>query len=283
MVKVFLSWSGDRSKLIAAELKDWLRFVINDLEPFMSADIEAGARWQGVIASELQSTQFGIILVTQENQDSRWLNFEAGALAKAVDVSRVVPLAVNLKPTEIRQPLGQFQAQPLNATGVLAVLRSINQHCANPLTAEHLEKSFDRWWPDMQAIIERALEIEGGNTDTPNELPNQHEVLNEILDTVRALARLNPSRRSPFNPPPGAREYDRFIHEIGELASDLGYSETSYHLFAPDRVDVTVAGMNGPTSADFADTVMRVGLRYGYAARLVPPSVDAPEATQPNP
>jgi hypothetical protein len=107
-MKVFLSWSGDKSGAVALALRDWLPRIINEVEPFMSdKDIAAGANWQVEIAGELESTKFGIVCVTVENQDSRWLNFETGALVKEFGQSRVVPLAIDLKPVDVEPPLGQ--------------------------------------------------------------------------------------------------------------------------------------------------------------------------------
>jgi hypothetical protein len=96
-MRVFISWSGETSRDVALALRDWLPGVINSVRPFVSTkDIYAGSRWQMEIAAQLEATNFGIVCVTRANQSAPWLNFEAGALAKAVESSSVVPLAIGL-------------------------------------------------------------------------------------------------------------------------------------------------------------------------------------------
>jgi hypothetical protein len=44
-MKVFISWSGSRSKQIAKILHDWLPIVLQNIEAFMSTEeIEKGMR-----------------------------------------------------------------------------------------------------------------------------------------------------------------------------------------------------------------------------------------------
>lgn len=113
-MKVFLSWSGEKSRAVAEALRDWLPYVIQEVEPFMSSeDIVAGARWQDELATQLDESRFGILCVTQDNQSAPWLNFEAGAIAKQLGLNRVVPLAIDLRLAELRPPLGQFQAKEM--------------------------------------------------------------------------------------------------------------------------------------------------------------------------
>jgi RNA polymerase sigma factor (sigma-70 family) len=187
-MKVFISWSGSKSGNVAVALRDWLPGVINSVEPFVSSeDIYAGARWQSDIATTLDSSNFGIVCVTRENQGSPWLNFEAGALAKAVDSSRVIPLAVDLKPSDVELPLGQFQAQPATEDGVRAVVVSINEALAEQrLSDDLLRTSFDVWWPRLKEELDR---IEQQTTAAVPPLRTDRELLEETLDTVRSLAR----------------------------------------------------------------------------------------------
>ena len=67
-MKVFLSWSGDKSREVALILNEWLPNVMQWVKPFMSAeDIKKGARWSADVAKELEDTNFGIICVTPDN------------------------------------------------------------------------------------------------------------------------------------------------------------------------------------------------------------------------
>ena len=110
-MKVFISWSGDTSFEVAKILKEWIPCVIQDVQPYFSSeDIDKGARWSTDIAKELESASFGILCVTKDNLESQWLNFEAGALSKAIDKSKVCPLLFRLKPSDISDsPILQFQ------------------------------------------------------------------------------------------------------------------------------------------------------------------------------
>ena len=74
-MKVFLSWSGKTSREVAQAFHDWLPFVIQAVRPFISTgDIDKGKRWTDVLASELNETGYGILVVTPDNMDKPWLH-----------------------------------------------------------------------------------------------------------------------------------------------------------------------------------------------------------------
>ena len=185
-MKVFISWSGDKSKAVAQALHDWLPSVIQEAEPFMSSkDIEPGVRWPTEIPRRLENTTYGIICVTHDNQRNQWLNFEAGALAKAVDESRVVPLAIDLKPSDIEPPLGHFQAQEATEDGIRTIVRAINTACEQSLEDVRVEKVFAKWWPDLSSKFQA---IEEGTPGPAGDTRKDRELLEETLDIVRGLA-----------------------------------------------------------------------------------------------
>ena len=186
-MQVFISWSGAKSGEVAVVLRDWLPGVIQVLEPFVSAkDIDAGSRWQAELAAKLDTTNFGIVCVTRENQLEPWLNFEAGALAKSVEQGRLVPLAIDLKPSDVKNPLGQFQAQPATEDGMREVVRSLNS-TSSALTDDRLERAFELNWPSLEKSL---AVIAGEDAADPPPIRSERELLEETLDTVRSLGRL---------------------------------------------------------------------------------------------
>lgn len=128
-MKVFISWSGKTSFEVAKVLKEWIPCVIQDIEPYFSSDdIDKGARWSTDIAKELEAAEFGILCVTKDNLNSAWLNFEAGALSKAIDKSKVCPFLFNLLPSEIsNSPILQFQMTSVDRDDMYKLFQSMNK------------------------------------------------------------------------------------------------------------------------------------------------------------
>src|SRR5258708_34410512 len=92
-MKVFLSWSGEQSKLAAKALHDWLPTVIQTVRPYMSAEnINKGQRWSVDISKQLEETHFGVICMTPENLKAPWVLFEAAPLSKRRVKARGAPL-----------------------------------------------------------------------------------------------------------------------------------------------------------------------------------------------
>lgn len=195
-MKVFISWSGARSKRVALIFRDWLPTVIQALEPFVSSeDIEKGARWNTDIAQELKESSFGLICVTKDNLSAPWLNFEAGALSKSIDNSYVAPLLFDVKPSELKgSPISQFQATSFNVEDVKRLVETLNMAAGNCLSATRLDKAFELCYPDLEKSLNelRATTIEEDEeglqeATTQNLDPN---ILEELLETVRNTQRL---------------------------------------------------------------------------------------------
>jgi len=66
-LRIFISWSGHRSRAFAKALHDWLPHVLHYVEPWMSSDLQKGVRWMDVIGAKLAAHDLGLICVTPEN------------------------------------------------------------------------------------------------------------------------------------------------------------------------------------------------------------------------
>src|SRR4051812_45601023 len=118
-MKVFVSWSGELSRSIAQAIRELFPQILQGLDIFMSdADIQNGVPWFETIGANLESSSYGIIVLTRENLSRPWVLFEAGALAKGIDKSRVTPLLVDLEKIDLAAPLSMFQSSTLNRSDV---------------------------------------------------------------------------------------------------------------------------------------------------------------------
>ncbi len=188
-MEVFISWSGDRSGKVAGALRDWLPNVIQSVTPFMSAsDIDKGSRWANDLASHLEEAQFGLICLTPENLEAPWLLFEAGALSKSMDNSRVVPYLYGVSQAQLEGPLAQFQAASADKDSTLDVIQSINGVSEeNRLETTRIETAFEKWWPQLESVFTNIPE-------TKEKAPpsrTDRDILEEILRLSRQMSRQN--------------------------------------------------------------------------------------------
>ena len=188
-MKVFISWSKPLSREVAQALHAWLPQVLQSVEPFVSAaDIDAGRRWSATIAGELQDSNFGILCVTRENRHEPWLNFEAGALAKNLEESYVVPLLIGLSPADLDGPLSQFQAvTTLSRDGMATILTALDRLTPQPLGEERLREAVEVWWPRLEPQLNAATSTDHGLRNT-TPVRDQRDILEEVLTLVRGLS-----------------------------------------------------------------------------------------------
>lgn len=184
-MKVFVSWSGERSQWFAAALKEWLEQCIQSVEVFFSPDdIEKGENWQRKLDCELREAHYGIVCLTPENVDSPWIHFEAGALSKMLD-SRVMVLAIQVSFADIKGPLKSFQATKPESGDLYKLLRAVNGLQERPLSEEKLRNSFEAFWPAFSQHIEEIRSASFGDDVRGAPKVNVGETVDEILRLVR--------------------------------------------------------------------------------------------------
>jgi hypothetical protein len=192
--KVFISWSGDLSKKLAEEVRLWLPGVLQFVKPYFTPnDIEKGTRWSTEIASELESSNAGIICLTKDNINKPWILFEAGALSKNFGKANVCTILFNLDNADLSGPLTSFQATRFDKTDFKKLLTTINNTGSeSKLETAVLNDVFDMWWPKLESKINDILKSHVESS--PNTLRSEREILEEVLELTRINTKRSPRR-----------------------------------------------------------------------------------------
>jgi TIR domain len=186
-VKVFISWSGEPSRSIAKILEKWLRSIVQHAEPWSSDEqIKSGVRWRDEIGKALDGTDYGIICVMRSNQHAPWLMFEAGALAKRLVGGRVVPLCIDMPPSDLTGPLEDFQARFLDRGDMKALVHDVSDVCSSPMSDQAVDELFDLMWPGFEEQVTGALR-EKKALEKPRR--SDDDMLAELVERVRRIER----------------------------------------------------------------------------------------------
>lgn len=187
-MRIFISWSGDLSKNIAEIFRQWIPGVIQAAKPYYSPDdITKGTRWSSEISKELDASKIGIICLTKDNLNSSWIMFEAGALSKNIEKSKVVPLLFGIDPSDIQGPLVQFQAAKFSKSEMKKVVKMINSELGeSALSVDVIDSVFDMWWPKLETQIKEAEEKAKVNNN--KDLRSERDLIEEVLSLTRELS-----------------------------------------------------------------------------------------------
>ncbi|MFI5635113.1 TIR domain-containing protein [Streptomyces sp. NPDC051664] len=183
-MRVFISWSGQASRMCAEALRDWLPYMNQAIEPFVSSqDISKGERGLDKIANELNDCTYGIVCVTRENQSAPWINFESGALSRELGKSMLAPFLLDLAVKDLTGPVAQFQAtESSSKSDVWALVKSMNSKCDPNVDGERLEVVFNRFWTDLDESLIKVRAAQPENDTPVRETP---DILNELVALVR--------------------------------------------------------------------------------------------------
>lgn len=260
-MKVFISWSGNKSHKVALVFRDWFPSVIQSIEPYVSSeDIDKGARWSTDIAKELENSTFGILCVTKENLEAPWLSFEAGALSKTMDKSFVSPFLFDIKRSEVKGPILQFQSTIFQKEDIKKLLNTLNKACGESSIPDvRLEKAFEVWYPTLEEELNKIRGVADEEHEEKKKSDNNHssEILEEILDLSRNNQKL-------------LRNPDPKIHD--NLADLRNMIQEQFFRFEKNS-DMDVKRMSRKFNPMFLEEVMHIGMRnnknpYGFLIAL---------------
>lgn len=165
--KIFISWSGSKSKEIAKGIKWALEdniFKGTGLKCFVSdLDISSGSDWWLKIKGELKTCKMGILCITKENIKAPWIYFEAGAMiAREIPTT---PILFNCGFNHLLSPLSGKQAvdfydQQKFVKMILDINRNMNLLNVDDTHMETLAKGgYDKAKENLKDVLRQLKDL----------------------------------------------------------------------------------------------------------------------------
>lgn len=188
---IFISWSGGLSRAIADCFRQTLPLIFR-VQPWLSThDLPPGRPWLPELLSQLQKCHVGVLVITPENLDSPWMQFEAGALCKNFDQSRVFPFLVGMEPGQLRGPFAQIQAIPATKAGTLTLVESIRAICVPDEPAETTRERFSAFWPRIAKQLDSVSSSKQTIKDTTFPSPMEYQLkVDRLEEKIASLTEL---------------------------------------------------------------------------------------------
>lgn len=192
-MKIFITFSGAQGNELAIALKEWLENIFNGIDIFVSSeDLKKGKRWRSDVSARLQESEFGVACLTRDTLNAAWILFESGALTKNVKESALYTVLFGgLQKGHVSGPLADFNHTLFDKGDMFKLLRSINEaHAEKKWKEEPLKNQFENFWTALESTVAKILKTQVPVEQTPD--PNV--MLQEILETVRQLAKMTPQQ-----------------------------------------------------------------------------------------
>lgn len=278
-MKVFMSWSGLRSKATAELLANWAKCVVQATQPWISTSgIDRGAVWFSSINDELKDTSVGIVCLTHENKNKPWILFESGALAKGLVNSRVCTFLVDLKPSDLESPLAQFNHTTPDREGLWNLARTLNNSVAQPLDARILEQVFEINWPRFETEFKQLLVDYPQNVQP--EVRSNDSILMEILDSTRGLNQRLRVVEDKMSSGGAHRATFQRVLSGEEFVTPNDFSKSTFVRLAPDVSPFEGVGIanrmyrTGATRAEVTDKLISLGFGKKAVKEILETVVD---------
>lgn len=244
-ITIFISWSGNYSKIIAEELKRVIEqdvFAKENVRCFVSTmDIASGEDWYNKIKNELRKSKLGIICITKENVKAPWLYFEAGALVG--HNMRVVPLLVNCDQRSLEHtPIQSNQSIQFYTTErFLKMLDDIRAMFGflGELKEEERENRYNRAYDKMKQNLKPILEEMKGKRYFSERYIYPPEIHTMTMDTVYISAPMSTLSDGEY------KEQQAFLRQ---LSQELLNSKRFKKVYCP-AIEVNATEWEGITTA----------------------------------
>lgn len=229
-MNVFISWAGDRSKLYAAALKEFLETCFHSIEVFFSEeDMPKGDNWSKIILEKLSVSDYCLFCATKESLNSPWINFEAGAMAN--NNAKVSAILFDLKNEELKGPLSLFESTKLEEKDFERLMKSINE--IEQVKSNVFEKSFKTFYKEFhEKIIEiSSMDFNSLSVNTDKEIKeilklakSSYSILNRLESIIPSISeQVEDIKKTDFQ-----KKYNEMLDCLFNFIFDLSAKPDEY-------------------------------------------------------
>jgi hypothetical protein len=162
--RIFLSWSGEPSRLLATALSGYIEGLSDRLDPWLSEDLQPGAEWASTLIPQIRKARLAILCLTRRNVTAPWIAFETGAYYSSRLKKGVIPFLLDLPSSELTFPLGLFQGLQADRAGSKALFLSVGK--LSGMDVEAIEQWFLEHWPRLREELD-DIRREGSRREEP--------------------------------------------------------------------------------------------------------------------
>jgi TIR domain len=158
--RIFLSWSGEISKLVAKALAEGMNSISYRLEPWLSEGLEPGVQWANELVPQIRRSRVAILCLTHRNVGASWIAFETGAYYSSRLRKAVIPFLLDFPPGDLAFPLGLFQSISADWNGCRALYMRLGQLVdVDPQTVTEVFTT--RIWPNLSEQLSSIRKLQG--------------------------------------------------------------------------------------------------------------------------
>lgn len=178
----------------------------------------------------METSNIGVICLTRDNTEKPWILFEAGALSKSLERSRVCTLLFDVDPSDVKGPLTSFQATRFMRDDFKRLFAAINSAAGESrLETPVLDNVFDMWWPKLEEEI--AAILKSSDKVVKKERRSERDILEELLE----LTRMSSSRAA--RPRILERAVVELVESLDELQFVLSHENEKIGIRILERLD----------------------------------------------
>lgn len=145
---------------MAEALNDWLPRLHREWRAWVSSRQKRGTDWRAALFEHITDADSGVLCLTCDSIQSRWLAFEAGMLSRRANA----PLAIyglDIEADELSgTPLACMPLCSATEAGTRQLIRTLNATLPRPAAEDHLEALVTEAWPRLEFHLQNVPSLE---------------------------------------------------------------------------------------------------------------------------